>query len=90
MTSPERALEPIFKERIMMTRKRYIKLMMAAGLSRNEAEHIVSLGKNEQGQVLSDRMKKHKLAHRGGWPCDTYDELLNFWMPICLDVIARQ
>lgn len=45
-----------------MTRKRYIKLMMAAGLSRNEAEYIVSLGKNEQGQVLSDRMKKHKLA----------------------------
>jgi hypothetical protein len=72
-----------------MTRKRYIKLMMAAGLSRNEAEHIVSLGKNEQGQVLSDRMKKHKFAHRGCWPCDTYDELLNFWMPICLDVIAR-
>lgn len=62
-----------------MTRKRYIKLMMAAGLSRNEAEHIVSLGKNEQDQVLSDRMKKHKLAHRGCWPCDTYDELLNFW-----------
>ena len=89
MTSPERALEPIFKERIMMTRKRYIKLMMAAGVSRNEAEYIVSVGKNEQGQVLSDRMKKHKLAHRGCWPCDTYDELLNFWMPICLDVIAR-
>ena len=61
-----------------MTRKRYIKLMMAAGLSRNEAEHIASLGKTEQGQVLSDRMKKHKLAHRGCWPCDTYDELLNF------------
>lgn len=72
-----------------MTRKRYIKLMMAAGLSRNEAEHIASLGKTEQGQVLNDRMKKHKLAHRGCWPSDTYDELLNFWMPICLDVIAR-
>lgn len=62
-----------------MTRKRYIKLMMAAWLSRNEAEHIASFGRTEQGQVLSDRMKKHKLAHRGCWPCDTYDELLNFW-----------
>ena len=31
-----------------MTRKRYIKLMMAAGLSRNEAEHIVSLGKTNK------------------------------------------
>lgn len=62
-----------------MTRKRCIKLMMAAGLSRNEAEHIASFGKTEQGQVLSDRMKKRKLAHRGCWPCDTYDELLNFW-----------
>lgn len=62
-----------------MTRKRYIKLMMAAGLSRNEAEHIASFGKTERGQVLSDRMKKHKLAHRGCWPCDTYDELFDFW-----------
>ena len=61
-----------------MTRKRYIKLMMAAGLSRNEAEHIASFGKAEQGQVLSDRMKKHKLAHCGCWPCDTYDKLLDF------------
>lgn len=61
-----------------MTRKRYIKLMMAAGWSRNEAEYIASFGKTEQGQVLSNRMKKHKLAHRGCWPCDTYDELLNF------------
>lgn len=48
-----------------MTRKRFIKLMMAAGLGRNEAEHIASFGKTEQGQVLSDRMKKYKLAHRG-------------------------
>ena len=61
-----------------MTRKRYIKLMMAAGWTRNEVEHIVGFGKIEQGQVLSDRMKKHKLAHRGCWPCDTYDELLDF------------
>lgn len=45
-----------------MTRKRFIKLIMAAGLGRNEAEHIASFGKTEQGQVLSDRMKKHKLA----------------------------
>lgn len=63
-----------------MTRKRFIKLIMAAGLGRNEAEHIASFGKTEQGQVLSDRMKKQKLAHRGCWPCDTYDELLNFWL----------
>lgn len=62
-----------------MTRKRFIKLIMAAGSSRNEAEHIVSFVKPEQGQVLSDHKKKHKLAHRGCWPCDTYDELLNFW-----------
>ncbi len=62
-----------------MTRKRYIKLMMAAGLSRNEAEHIASFGKTERGQVLSDRMEKHKLAHRGCWSCDTYDELFDFW-----------
>ncbi len=61
-----------------MTHKRYIKLMMAAVWSRNEAEHIASFGKTEQGQVLSNRMKKHKLAHRGCWPCDTYDELLDF------------
>jgi hypothetical protein len=66
----------------MMTRKKYIKLMMAAGWNRNEAEHIASFGKTEQGQVLSARMKKRKLAHRGCWPCDTYDELLNF----CFDV----
>lgn len=62
-----------------MTRKRYIKLMMAAWLSRNEAEHIASFGKTEQGQVLSDHIKKHKLANHGCWPCDTYDELLTFW-----------
>lgn len=62
-----------------MTHKRYIKLMMAAGWNRNEAGHIVSFGKTEQGQVLRDRMKKRKLAHSGCWPCDTYDELLNFW-----------
>lgn len=62
-----------------MTRKRFIKLIMAAGLGRNEAEHIASFGKTEQGQVLSDRMKKHKLANRLCCPCDTYDELLDFW-----------
>ena len=65
-----------------MTRKRYIKLMMEAGLGRNEAEHIASFVKTEQGQVLSDRMKKHKLAHSGCWPCDTYDELLDFWFDV--------
>lgn len=65
-----------------MIRKRFIKLMMAAGLGRNETEHIASLGKTEQGQVLSDRMKKYKLAHRGCWPCDTYDELLYFWFDV--------
>lgn len=61
-----------------MTHKRYIKLMMAAGWNRNEAGHIVSFGKTEQGQVLRDRMKKHKLANHGCWPCDTYDKLLDF------------
>lgn len=61
-----------------MTRKRYIKLLMANGWNRNNAENTASFGKTEQGQVLSARMKKRKLAHRGCWPCDTYDELLNF------------
>ena len=70
-----------------MTRKRYIKLMMAAGWSRNEAEHIASFGETEQGQVLSDNMKKHKQAHRGCWPYDTYDELLDFCFDV--DVLRR-
>lgn len=61
-----------------MTRKRYIKLMMAAGFSRNDAEHIASFEETKQGQFMDDDMKKHKLAHRGCWPWDTYDELLNF------------
>ena len=61
-----------------MTRKRYIKLMMANGWSRNEAENIAGFGSMESGQSMSDRMKKEKLAHRGCWPCDTYDELLDF------------
>ena len=65
-----------------MTRKRFIKLIMAAGLGRNEAETIAGFGDSKYGQPMSDRMKKEKLAHRGCWPCDTYEELLDF----CLDV----
>lgn len=65
-----------------MTRKRYIKLMMAAGWSRNEAETIAGFGESKYAQPMSDRMKKDRLAHRGCWPCDTYDELLDF----CLNI----
>lgn len=72
-----------------MTRKRYIKLLMANGWSRNNAENTAGLGideckPNRSSKTFDERFWKKTVSHRGCWPCDTYDELLDFClMPIC-------
>lgn len=66
-----------------MTRKRYIKLLMANGWSRNNAENTAGLGideckPNRSSKTFDERFWKKTVSHRGCWPCDTYDELLDF------------
>ena len=66
-----------------MTRKRYIKLLMANGWSRNNAENAAGLGideckPNRSSKTFDERFWKKTVSHRGCWPCDTYDELLDF------------
>lgn len=66
-----------------MTRKRYIKLLMPNGWSRNNAENTAGLGideckPNRSSKTFDERFWKKTVSHRGCWPCDTYDELLDF------------
>lgn len=66
-----------------MTRKRYIKLLMANGWSHNNAENTAGLGideckPNRSSKTFDERFWKKTVSHRGCWPCDTYDELLDF------------
>lgn len=56
-----------------MTRKRYIKLLMAAGWSRNEAEDTVGFDEVRFCQPWSERRTKYALSHRGNWPYSTYE-----------------
>lgn len=62
-----------------MTRKRYIKLMMAAGWSRNDAENTAGLRIDEfkpnvSSKTFDKRLWKKIMSHRGCWPYSTYVE----------------
>ena len=78
-----------------MTRKKYIKLLMANGWSRNNAENTAGIGideckPNRSSKTFDERRWKKVVSHRGCWPCDTYDELLDFgFMPICSYATVR-
>ena len=56
---------------------------MANGWSRNNAENTAGLGideckPNRSSKTFDERFWKKTVSHRGCWPCDTYDELLDF------------
>lgn len=61
-----------------MTRKRYIKLMMAAGWSRNDAENTAGLRIDEfkpnRSSKIDEQLWKKIMSHRGCWPYSTYVE----------------
>lgn len=66
-----------------MTRKKYIKLMMAAGWSRNEAEETVGFtfprthdccGTSAKfWDRMDERRQKYAMTYRGSWPYSTYE-----------------
>lgn len=66
-----------------MTRKRYIKLMMAAGWTRNEAEETVGFtfprthdycGTSAKfWDRMDERHQKYAMTYRGSWPYSTYE-----------------
>lgn len=60
-----------------MTRKRYIKLLMANGWSRNNAENTTGIGINElkpnrSSKTFDERFWKEIVSHHGCWPYNTY------------------
>lgn len=60
-----------------MTRKRYIKLLMANGWSRNNAENTARLGideckPNRSSKTFDEQRWKKNVSHRGCWPYSTY------------------
>lgn len=59
-----------------MTRKRYIKLMMAMGIPRNEAAYLgVDPSKvRKKMYKYSEPYIKHLYARRGSWPYNSYEE----------------
>lgn len=66
-----------------MTRKRYIKLLMAAGWARNEAEETVGFtfprthdycGTSAKfWDRMDERHQKYAMTYRGSWPYSTYE-----------------
>ena len=56
-----------------MTRKRYVKLMMACGWDRNAANSI-GIDPSECGPHISQERKLAVWAHRGCFPFKTYKE----------------
>lgn len=67
----------------MMTRKRFIRLMMAAGWTRNEAEKTVGFNTPRRHDCcgesardwerMDERHKKYAMTYRGSWPYSTYE-----------------
>lgn len=61
-----------------MTRKRYIKLLMANGWSRNDAENTAGLRiyefKPNGSSKIDEQLWKEIISHRGCWPYSTYVE----------------
>jgi len=62
-----------------MTRKRYIKLLMANGWSRNNAENTAGLGideckPNRSSKAFDERFWNEIWSHHGCWPYNTYTE----------------
>ena len=60
-----------------MTRKRYIKLLMANGWSRNNAENTAGIGideckPNRSSKTFDEQRWKKIVSHRGCWPYSTY------------------
>ena len=59
-----------------MTRKRYIKLMMAMGVPRNEATYL-GIDPSEAAKKMYKYSEQHigrLYAHRGCWPFNSYEE----------------
>lgn len=59
-----------------MTRKRYIKLMMALGVPRNEANYLgIDPAKARKSKYeYSEHFIRYLYAHRRCWPFDSYEE----------------